>query len=718
MADTPDLHTNRLINEKSPYLLQHAHNPVDWYPWGNEAFDKAAKEDKPIFLSIGYSACHWCHVMEKESFSDPEIARILNEHFVPIKVDREERPDIDAAYMHALVAMTGSGGWPLNIFMTPDKKPFYGGTYFPPEDRWGRQGLKTTLLSIAEVWKNYRQDVVEKAVVGFGVVRERGAVQEKIGRGGYPLDETALENAYEELSSHVDPRYGGFSEAPKFPTPHTISFLLRYWKRTGNPRSLEMAERTLSEMAHGGIRDHLGGGFHRYSTDALWRIPHFEKMLYDQALIARAYLEAYQATGKGEYAQAAREIFDYVLRDMRGREGGFFCGLDADSAPDGRYPEKREEGAFYLWRQDEIKKIFGDENAAIVNYYFGVEPSGNAVSDPTGEWEGKNVLYIFHGAEETARRFHKDVSEVRRFVEAAKEKLSSVRSERLAPRLDDKILVDWNGLMISSLAYGSRVLGEARYREAAEQAAQFIVKNLVDKSGRLLHRYRDGEGAIRGMIDDYAFFVHGLIDLYEATLEFRYLDSAVDLSQKMIDLFWDNESGGFYFTASDAEKQALGRIKEIYDGDIPSGNSIAALDLLRLGRFTMDEEFEQRAAALFKAFSGEVFSLPSGHAQTLIALDFALGPSTEIALAGNKDDPEFIGMLRSIYARFMPSKVVAYRPVSDDELEEVCRRIPFLKDQPPLGGSPTAYVCAHYTCSLPVTRAEELSAILDGEQGR
>lgn len=692
-----ELYTNKLINEKSPYLLQHAHNPVNWYPWGNEAFQKAKKEDKPIFLSIGYSTCHWCHVMEEESFSNPEIAKIMNKYFVSIKVDREDRPDIDNIYMNAVMAMTGSGGWPLNIFLTPDLKPFYGGTYFPPDDKWGRQGLKTILNSIADAWKNRRDEIIRSGDSLTQAIQQQAVTKDK---KTFPLDKDTLKKAYAQFLQRFDSAYGGFAGAPKFPMGHSLSFLLRYWKRTGEAKAVEMVEKTLGEMSRGGIYDHIGGGFHRYSTDGQWRVPHFEKMLYDQAILARAYLEAYQATGKEEYTETAREIFEYLLRDMAYSEGGFYSAEDADS-PSLENPKEKKEGAFYLWSRDEIISILGKEKADIFSYYFGIEANGNAPVDPQGEFRGKNILYIAHSLEETARHFKKSTIEVKKIIEAAKENLFSARSKRPRPHLDDKILVDWNGLMISALSFGSRVLNEPRYREAAEDAAQFILKNLIREDGRLLHRYREGESAIVGTIEDYTFFIHGLIDLYEATFNPDYLKEAKRLVSDMLAFFWDETNGGFFFTAVDAEKLLI-RQKEIYDGAIPSGNSIAALDLIRLGRLTMVKEFESKAEALFESFSNEIIQAPNAYPQILIALDFALGPSKEIVIAGEIGSKETKEMINSVYKRFIPNKVVAHRPPSGKE-EGIVELIPFLKEQVPLEGKTTAYVCQNYVCRFPTT---------------
>lgn len=703
-----ELYTNRLINEKSPYLLQHAHNPVDWYPWGEEVFEKARKEDKPVFLSIGYSTCHWCHVMEEESFSDPEVAKIMNKYFVSIKVDREERPDIDHLYMDAVQMMTGSGGWPLTVFLTPDKKPFYGGTYFPPEDRWGRAGFRTVLLSIADGWTNRRNELLSSGEALTDIIsqRMRAKIEEPVS-----LDEHTFKKAYQQFYSTFDSQYGGFGFAPKFPSGHSLSFLLRYWKHNGDTKPLEMVEATLIAMANGGIYDHIGGGFHRYSTDRQWRIPHFEKMLYDQAILSKVYIEAYQATGKKEYAQTVKEVFEYVLRDVTHPEGGFYSAEDADS-PSLENPREKKEGAFYLWSKDEIVNVLGKKQGEIFCYYLGVEKGGNALQDPQGEFKDKNILYVARRLEETARGFKKLPREIERVIKSSKEKLFAARSKRPKPHLDDKILTDWNGLMISSFAFGSRVLNEPRYREAAERSAQFVLTHLVQEDSRLMHRYREGESAIPGMIDDYAFFIHGLIDLYEATFEPEYLLQAKNLAHQMLKLFWDETNGGFFFTGKDAE-QLIVRQKEIYNGAIPSGNSIAALDLIRLGRLTMDKEFESRAEFLFKTFSNEISQMPNVYPQMLIALDFALGPSKEIVLSADKETKEIREMLKIIYGRFIPNKVVTFRPSKDIEAKEIIELIPFIKTQIPIDGKPTVYICENYVCKFPVTSIEKIKELLD-----
>jgi len=706
-------YTNRLAKEKSPYLLQHAHNPVDWYPWGEEAFRKAREENKPIFLSIGYSTCHWCHVMERESFENSEIAKVLNENFIAIKVDREERPDIDHAYMSVVTAITGSGGWPLSAFLTPEKEPFYGGTYFPPEPRWGSPGFKRLLLTIADTWKNRREEILQSGKSITAMLKEQSS---RAATKGITLGVETLSAAFRQFSQNFDGQYGGFGTQPKFPSSHNFSFLLRYHKKTKEAKALLMVEQSLSSMAKGGMCDHLGGGFHRYSTDRKWHVPHFEKMLYDQAVLSRTYLEAYQLTKNEDNARVAREVFDYVLRDMTSPEGGFFSAEDADSIPpeeSGLKEAEKKEGAFFIWGKKDIESIVGPGDAEIFNFVYGVEDNGNAELDPHGEFVGKNILYLAHTKEEAAAHFKKPVNEIEKTIKRAKEKLFAARRERPKPHLDDKVLVDWNGLMIGSLAFGSRVLNEPRYLDAAEKAAGFILNHLMQKGGRLLHRYRDGEAAIPATITDYAFFIEGLLDLYEATFKNDYLKEAKRLGSEMIRLFWDDKNGGFFITANDVE-EILFHQKEIYDGAIPSGNSIAALDLIRLGRLTLVEEFEKKAQALFEAFAGEIARYPAGYTQMLMALDFAMGPSKEIVIAGEKENPLTQAMIRAVWNRFTPNKVVAFRPSSEKEAKGIIALAPFLEEQAPLDGKTTAYVCENHVCRLPVNEVKKLEELLDG----
>ncbi len=727
-------HSNRLASEKSPYLLQHANNPVDWYPWGEEAFAKAKAEDKPILLSIGYSTCHWCHVMAHESFEDPEIAKLINDSFVPIKVDREERPDIDGIYMSAVTAISGQGGWPLTVFLTPDKKPFYGGTYFPPEPRWGSPGLIQVLGTLADAWKTKREDILKSSDALTVMLKEF----KPSSAGGAVLDPSVLEAGFQQLAANYDERYGGFGSQPKFPTAHNLSFLLRYWKRSQQKEALAMVEKTLTAIAHGGIHDHLGGGFHRYSTDDHWHVPHFEKMLYDQALLAQSYLETYQATGNESYAAVARDIFDYVLRDMQSPDGGFFSAEDADSedaaesgaaaVPAGDSEEfsvpdeqskvspqparPKKEGAFYVWSEAEIQSVLGESDAEIFNYHFGVEKNGNARSDPHGEFTGKNILFEAYDMAATAKHYHRPESEISEGLARGREKLSAARASRPRPHLDDKVLTDWNGLMISALATGGRVLAEPRYLDAAVRAAQFILKNLKGPEGKLVHRFRDGQAAIEGMLADYSFFIGGLLDLYETTFDAQYLQEAVTLTESMLQRFTDRTSGGFFVTADDAEALLL-RQKEIYDGALPSGNSVAALDLVRIAGLTLREDFRKEVERLFAAFAGEVSQHPAAYTQMLTAFDYFLGPSREIVVATPRPLPEAEAMVRSIYKRFLPRTAVILRDASREDFPKLMQLVPFIADQPPLQEAPTAYVCENHVCKLPVTELKKLERLLE-----
>lgn len=697
-TDRPGPASNRLIHEKSPYLLQHAHNPVDWYPWGADALAKAKRENKPIFLSIGYSTCYWCHVMEQESFENPEIAQELNTHFVSIKVDREERPDLDATYMSAVMALSGQGGWPMTVFLTPDGKPFWGGTYFPPEDRGGRPGMKSILPSIAGAWQAKRETLVASSESITHALKPHAPPE-----AASLLTPELLRDAAGQFASQYDDAHGGFGPAPKFPRTPVLSFLLRRWTRTHDPKTLTMAEATLEAMARGGIHDQLGGGFHRYSTDQQWLVPHFEKMLYDQALVARAYLEAYQATGKPAYAEVARDVFEYVLRDLRDPEGAFYSAEDAG--------EVGKEGAFYLWTRQEIKASLGDvgeeELVDWVTGVFGVTPEGHV--------DGRSVLHLTLPLEAIVDQPEGSVGEIRasaRWMETRK-RLFAARCKRPRPHRDDKILADWNGLMIGALAYGGRVLGEPRYTEAARQAAAFILARM-QQDGRLLHRYRDGEAKIEGFLDDYAFFAWGLLDLYEATFDAAWLQQARRLAETMVGSFWDEPAGGLLLTGANHET-LIASTKELYDGALPSGNSVAALVLVRLGQLTTDAKFEQHAQRLFAAFSGQLTQAAHAFPQCLIALDAWLGPSQEIVIAGDASQPATQAIVRLIATRFLPRAVVLLH-----EPGEAGRAIeafaPFVKHQQPMNGQPTVYVCQQHVCQLPTTDLARLSALLDALQ--
>ena len=684
--------------QKSPYLRQHAENPVDWYPWGSEAFEKARKENKPIFLSIGYSTCHWCHVMAHESFEDPEVARLMNEVFVSIKVDREERPDIDSIYMSVCQLMTGSGGWPLTIIMTPDKKPFFAGTYFPKESRFGRIGMKDLIPRVKEIWSTRREEVLDSA-------EKITATLQQVSRGepGEEADDSTLRLTYEQLIQRFDKEYGGFGEAPKFPTPHNLLFLLRFWKRTGDEKALWMVEKTLQAIRRGGIYDHVGLGFHRYSTDRRWLVPHFEKMLYDQAQLAMAYIEAYLATGKDEYRATAEEIFTYVLRDMTAPTGGFYSGEDADS--------EGEEGKFYLWTLDELRQVLSAGEADLIEKVFNVEKGGNFNGEATGRRTGRNILYLERGLGEIATDLKTSELELRNVLEGARDKLFSAREKRMHPHNDDKILTDWNGLMIAALAKGAQAFDDPRYGEAAGRAVDFILNTLRAPKGRLLHRYRDGEAALTAHVDDYAFLIWGLIELYEATFETRYLKAALALNDDLVQHFWDDQTGGFYFTADDAEK-LLVREKEIYDGAIPSGNSVAAYNLLRLGRITANSDFEEKAMRIGRAFSRSVRQSPLAHTQLMVAVDFGIGPTYEVVIAGDSRATDTKAMVKALRTQFLPNKVVLLRP-TEEESPDIIRFAEYTRHQSSMDGKATAYVCLNYSCKVPTTDTTEMLGMLN-----
>jgi uncharacterized protein YyaL (SSP411 family) len=682
---------NRLKNEKSPYLLQHADNPVDWYPWGSEAFEKAAREDKPILLSIGYSTCHWCHVMEHESFEDPEVARLMNETFVSIKVDREERPDIDNIYMTACQLLSKGGcGWPLNIIMTPDKKPFFAATYIPKETRFGRIGMVELIPRIKEVWEKQRQDVLKSADSITAAIQKATALSNDA--KSPQLTISTIINGYSQLLSRFDEINGGFGTAPKFPTPHNFLFLLRYWKRTGEAEPLLMVEKTLEAMRMGGIYDHVGFGFHRYSTDPKWFLPHFEKMLYDQALLAQAFTEAYQATGKKEYEDTARQIFMYVMRDMSSSEGGFYSAEDADS--------EGVEGRFYVWTEEEIRRVLGKEEAELIIKTYNIDKTGNFGEEATGEKTGSNILYLKKTFPELAASFGMNEREFESKLDHARKRLFEVREKRVHPYKDDKILTDWNGLMIAALSRGACVFSKPLYIEAAEHAADFILDKLRDNKGRLLHRYREGEAGIRGSVEDYSFFIRGLLELYECTFDVRYLKAALELQKQMNELFLDNKHGGFYFTANDAEELIV-RHKEIYDGAIPSGNSVAMMNLLKLGRITGDQSYEEIASKLTRAFSQTVEQAPSAYTQLLSSLDFAIGPSYEVVVVGDPDSSDTKEMLTRLTKTYTPNKVLLFKKIDEESGIEAIAD--FTKGQSSIGGKATAYVCLNHICELPTT---------------
>jgi len=689
---------NHLINETSPYLRQHAHNPVDWYPWGPEAFERAQRENKPIFLSIGYSTCHWCHVMAHESFEHPEVARLMNEAFVSIKVDREERPDIDNVYMSACQVMTGSGGWPLSIIITPDKKPFFAATYIPREGRFGLIGMMELIPHIRELWATRRGEALSLSNKIATVLQQTSQ-----DTPGEELDEATLELTYEQLAKRFDGQHAGFSGAPKFPTPHNLLFLLRYWKRSGNKAALDMVEKTLQAMRRGGIYDHVGFGFHRYSTDSQWLVPHFEKMLYDQAMLAMAYTEAYQATGKEDYGKTAREIFTYVLRDMTALEGGFCSAEDADS--------EGEEGKFYLWTQEEVRQALGNEEADFVAKVFNIEKDGNFAEQATRRRSGVNILHLTKALGELTSDLNLSQQDLQAHLEGIRQKLFAYREKRVHPMKDDKILTDWNGLMIAALAKGAQAFDEPEYAEAACRAADFILGNMRKPDGRLLHRYRDGQAGVEANLDDYAFLVWGLIELYEAIFDARHLEVALELTSDMVRHFWDEDGGGLYLTPDDGESLFV-RKKEIYDGAIPSGNSVAMLNLLRLWRMTATSALEEKAARIGSAFSGSVKQSPSAHAQLMVALDFGIGPCYEVVIAGNAQAEDTKAMVKALRTRFLPNKVVLLNP-GERESPEIAKLAEFTKNQSSIEGKATAYVCLNYNCKLPTTDIGKMLELLN-----
>jgi hypothetical protein len=700
----PQGRPNRLIREKSPYLLQHAYNPVDWHPWGPEAFEKARKEKKPVFLSIGYATCHWCHVMERESFEDPEVARRMNEVFISIKVDREERPDLDHLYMAACQLMTGSGGWPLTLLLTPEKKPFFAGTYFPKESRFGRLGMLDLIARVQEIWTARSEDV-------FRTAEQMAEALQRVSGGsrGGALGQEVLQAAYEDLARRFDESHGGFSGPPKFPTPHNLLFLLRYWRRSGEEKALSMVEKTLQAMRRGGIFDQIGYGFHRYSTDPQWLVPHFEKMLYDQALLALAYTEAFQATGREEYGRTARQVFTYVLQDMTAPEGGFYSAEDAES--------EGEEGKFYLWTGEEIRSLLEAEEADLAVRVFHVESRGNFTDPMTGGRTGENILHLTAPLEATASDLGIPEGILWRRLEGIRETLFAAREGRPRPLKDDKILTDWNGLMVAALAKGFQAFDEPRYGEAARRAVDFLLRVMRTPDGRLLHRYREGEAALSGNADDYAFLIWGLMEMYGATFEGGYLRTAVELNHQFLEHFWDEAEGGFYFTPDDGEELLLRR-KESHDGAVPSSNSVAMGNLLRLGRMTGNREWEEKAARIGQAFSGAVQEMPSAFVQMLAALDFGVGPSYEVVVVGPPGRGDTEALLRVLRTGFLPHAVVLFVPM-EEESPEILHLPPFTRDLPTLEGRATAYVCRNYACQRPTTDAHALEALLtNGERNR
>ena len=672
---------NRLIKEKSPYLRQHAYNPVDWYPWSDEAFEKAKKENKPIFLSIGYSTCHWCHVMEKESFEDEEIAEILNKYFVPIKVDREERPDIDAFYMSVCQAMTGSGGWPLTIIMTPDKEPFFAGTYFPKESFFGRPGLKDILLKIKELWEKDREKLLNTAKHLVKALEE--ASKEK---AEAQLGEDVLHRAFSELFSSYDEHFGGFGNAPKFPIPHNLMFLGRYYYRYKREQALRMIDKTLTAMRMGGIWDHVGFGFHRYSTDKEWLLPHFEKMLYDQALLLIAYTEGYQLLGRELFRRTSEEIVEFLKRDMLSPEGAFYSAWDADS--------EGEEGKFYTWSIDELREVLTPEELEFTIKVFNLQKEGNYLEEATKRKTGRNILYVGREYEEVAKELGMDKESFEKKLKDVREKLLKAREKRVKPLRDEKILTDWNGLAIAGLSFSGRAFGKEEWIELAKGCADFILKRMVDEKGLLLHRYMEGETKYYGFLEDYAYLIWGLLELYEATLESNYLEKALELQKVQIKHFWDEENGGFFQTP-DFFTDVPVRKKEVYDGATPSGNSVSAYNLIRLGRLIGKKELEEYGYKTLNAFSWEIANFPSAHTFSLIALDLIVNGSKELVIVPKDNSwTEIKGQLDSEY---IPDLLILLKDEKTEKLSE------FIASMKPLDGKTTYYLCKGYACEEPKT---------------
>ena len=670
-------YTNKLIGEKSPYLLQHAHNPVDWYPWGDEAFELAKKLDKPIFLSIGYSTCHWCHVMEHESFEDTAVASLMNDAFINIKVDREERPDIDNIYMTVCQMLTGSGGWPLTIIMTPDKKPFYAATYIPKNKRYGRAGMMELVPQLKNAWRTQRGEILEntKRI-------EDGLKKAVMSEPGNNPSSAAFTEAQKSFASRYDEEYGGFGVKPKFPSPHNLIFLLRHGYSTGNQKSIEMVENTLENMRLGGIYDQIGFGFHRYSTDKEWLTPHFEKMLYDQAMLVMAYAEAYQVTKNPLFKSTVEEVVTYVSRDMTDAKGGFFSAEDADS--------EGEEGKFYVFSEKDLTEIIGESLAEKLLPLWGIEKDGNFLDESTGNRTGENIL---HWKELPSDQLHTAGVSPQEYEDARK-KIFDIREKRIHPYKDDKVLASWNGLMIAALTKAYEVFGDEHYLKLAKGSADFILSNMVNADGELMHRYRDGEVGILGHAEDYAFFIQGLLGLYETSFETKYLQKAVALQKVFDAMFWDEQDGGYFFSAINGEKLIV-RQKDQYDGATPSANSTAMMNLVRMAKMLSETKYDERANELSKLYGEALVKSPTAYSYFLAAYLFTQSPSLEIVLAG-KDAKEVGGFLAEMRDVYLPFKVTLL-----NDGGEINKLAPFTKMQLAAGGKPTAYVCQNYACKQP-----------------
>ncbi|NQV33919.1 MAG: thioredoxin domain-containing protein [Phycisphaeraceae bacterium] len=687
---TTHAHTNRLAHETSPYLLQHAHNPVDWYAWSDEAFAKARAEDKPIFLSIGYSTCHWCHVMEHESFENTEIAAVLNEHFVCIKVDREQRPDVDATYMEAVTLLTGAGGWPLSAFLTPDGRPFYGGTYFPPEPRYGRPGFKQILTAIAEAWQSQRGQLLESADKITAHLDQASDSKEGT------LDKGLLDRAFSTLVRIYDPTNAGFGGAPKFPQPTQLSFLLNHYYQTGETQALDMVTHTLDVMAKAGMYDHLGGGFHRYATDVKWLVPHFEKMLYDQALISRVYLDAYKITGKTEYSRIVSETLDYVLRDLRDPGGAFYAAEDADS--------EGHEGLFYVWTPAQIQQSLSDDQARVFMAYYGVTKSGNYE-------QGQSILNVTEAMDTVAKQLDLSVPQAEVWLKEAQAKLFDARVKRVRPHRDTKIITAWNGLFISSLARAGSALERPDYVLAAKTAAKELLARL-EVDGRVMRSLAAGQVSGPGFLDDYAFLIAGCLDLYESTFETTWLEQANRLAGRMVTLFDDPANAGFYLAGNDVETLLTRGHKPEYDGAVPSGNSMAAVCLARLARLTGNVALTEKAESTFKFLASRMQASPIGLTTGACGLAFWILPGTEIVLASQLDDPNLRLMQQALHRAYLPNTVTLWHPSSPQALA-IEALVPMVKSMKEVDGKATVYLCENFACKQPVTSPEQFSAMLE-----
>jgi uncharacterized protein len=681
--------TNRLIHETSPYLRQHAHNPVDWHPWDAAALEQARKEDKPILLSIGYSACHWCHVMERESFENEEIARVMNQCFINVKVDREERPDLDSIYMSYVQMTTGSGGWPMTVFLTPDQVPFFGGTYFPPEDRYGRPGFPKICLAVYDAYQKRRPEIEQS---GAEIVKSLQGLNQLPAGQELPDVET-LSLAFRNLAQRFDLTHGGFGGAPKFPGSMNLSFCLRHFHRTGFRPALDFAELSLEKMALGGIYDQLGGGFHRYSVDDHWLVPHFEKMLYDNALLSRVYLDAFQQTGNPLYRRITEEILDYVTREMTHPEGGFYSTQDADS--------EGEEGKFFVWTCDEIVSILGKAGAELFCRYFDVSRRGN--------FEGQNILNVPVPMPEFAAKEGLLVEELQTLIDQGRRLLFDQREKRVKPHRDEKILTSWNGLMLVSFANAAAVLKRPDYLDRARKNADFVLSRLA-RDGRLLRTFKDGQAKLNGYLEDYACFVEGLLALFEASSELRWLEEAVRLNDTMAGQFWEAASASFYLTGRDHEK-LIARVKDFYDNATPAGSSVAVFNLLKLAILTGDEEHRRKAEANLRSMKTALERSPAGFGYLLEAAGFYAGPVREVAIVGARNHIQTSQLAETVYRRYLPNKIVV---VADPNDRTLTAALPLLKGKGLVGGEPAAYVCQNYSCKAPVTTSSDLDQLLAG----